>query len=123
SNAFLPGAGGAQGAIAQSVREEIHFEGLSVSPDERRVIVGGTEAELTVKEFDLLLTLSEYPGRVYSRSQLLSLIWDTEFDGDTTTVTVHIRRLREKLEPIPSEPSWIKTVWGIGYKFEGKRQS
>ncbi|MFC3253464.1 response regulator transcription factor [Paenibacillus sepulcri] len=123
SNAFLPGAGGAQGAIAQSVREEIHFEGLSVYPDERRVIVGGTEAELTVKEFDLLLTLSEYPGRVYSRSQLLSLIWDTEFDGDTTTVTVHIRRLREKLEPIPSEPSWIKTVWGIGYKFEGKRQS
>ena len=81
------------------------------------------ETELTVKEFDLLLTLAEHPERVFSRSQLLSRIWDMDFDGDTTTVTVHIRRLREKLEQAPSEPRWIKTGWGIGYKFDAKGQS
>lgn len=61
-----------------------------------------------------------YIVQVFSRNQLLNQIWDINYFGDTTTVTVHIRRLREKIEPVPSEPSYIKTVWGIGYKFDGK---
>ncbi|MFC4811862.1 response regulator transcription factor [Paenibacillus sp. GCM10023250] len=116
---------GASGAAAPEERQPagvLTFEGLAIYPAERRVAVDGADAELTVKEFDLLLTLAGSPGRVFSRSQLLSLIWDIGFEGDTTTVTVHIRRLREKLEPAPSEPRWIKTVWGIGYKFDAKGQ-
>jgi len=99
---------------------DLHFEGLSIHCDQRRVIVGGVEAELTVKEFDLLEWMARHPGQVFSRSQLLSRVWNIDFEGDSTTVTVHIRRLREKVEPNPSEPTYLKTVWGIGYKFEGK---
>ncbi|MDQ0195622.1 response regulator transcription factor [Paenibacillus wynnii] len=98
----------------------IFFDGLSIYPLERRVTVRGDEAELTATEFDLLHLLAIYPGKVFSRSQLLNQIWDVAYDGDTTTVTVHMRRLREKIEENPSEPSWIKTVWGIGYKLEVK---
>ncbi|MBD2845534.1 response regulator transcription factor [Paenibacillus sp. IB182496] len=94
----------------------IVFDGLTIYPDERRVVVQGREAELTAKEFDLLQLLATYPGKVFSRNQLLSAIWDMAYDGDTTTVTVHVRRLREKVEPNPSDPTYIKTVWGIGYK-------
>ncbi|MBO7747414.1 response regulator transcription factor [Paenibacillus sp. MWE-103] len=116
------GASSGVSAEAQRPAGVLAFEGLAIYPAERRVAVDGADAELTVKEFDLLLTLASSPGRVFSRSQLLSLIWDIGFEGDTTTVTVHIRRLREKLEPAPSEPRWIKTVWGIGYKFDAKGQ-
>ncbi|WP_169085636.1 response regulator transcription factor [Paenibacillus sp. PL91] len=98
----------------------LYFDGLSIFPQERRVTVKGAEADLTAKEFDLLHLLALYPGKVFSRSQLLNQIWDVAYDGDTTTVTVHIRRLREKIEENPSDPSWIKTVWGIGYKLDGK---
>lgn len=117
------GTGRVNGVEVIHASTAVHFDGLSIYPEERRVVAGEKETELTVKEFDLLLTLAEYPGRVFSRSQLLSRIWDMDFDGDTTTVTVHIRRLREKLEQNPSEPRWIKTVWGIGYKFDAKGQS
>ncbi len=96
------------------------FDGLTIFPDERRVVVLGREVELTAKEFDLLQLLAAYPGKVFSRNQLLNAIWDMAYEGDTTTVTVHVRRLREKVEPNPSEPAWIKTVWGIGYKLDGK---
>lgn len=99
---------------------QIEFEGLAIFPQERRVTVWGEEVELTAKEFDLLHLLAQYPGKVFSRSQVLSQLWDVSYDGDTTTVTVHVRRLREKIEANPSEPLWIKTVWGIGYKLEGK---
>ncbi|WP_276353444.1 response regulator transcription factor [Cohnella caldifontis] len=99
---------------------EKHFEGLSLYPSQRKTVVWGRETELTVKEFDLLHWFVRHPGQVFSRSQLLSRVWDIDFEGDTTTVTVHIRRLREKIEADPSEPAWIKTVWGIGYKFEGR---
>ncbi|SFE82151.1 DNA-binding response regulator, OmpR family, contains REC and winged-helix (wHTH) domain [Paenibacillus catalpae] len=98
----------------------IHFEGLSIFPQERRVAALGFDIELTVKEFDLLQLLATYPGKVFSRSQLLNQVWDMAYDGDTTTVTVHVRRLREKIEPNPSDPTWIKTVWGIGYKLDNK---
>lgn len=119
------GVGGAspaklsQGAAYDGKRaERISFDGLTIFPQERRVTVKGKEAELTATEFDLLHLLALYPGKVFSRSQLLNQIWDVAFDGDTTTVTVHIRRLREKIEDKPSEPGWIKTVWGIGYKLD-----
>lgn len=78
------------------------------------------EIELTVKEFDLLLLLASHPDQVFSRNQLLNRIWDMDFEGDATTVTVHIHRLRDKIESNPSQPKYIKTVWGIGYKFEGR---
>ncbi|WP_028612706.1 response regulator transcription factor [Paenibacillus harenae] len=115
----LLAAGGAGGSAA-GAEKPLFFDGLSIFPQERRVTVRGEEAELTAKEFDLLHLLALYPGKVFSRSQLLNQIWDVAYDGDTTTVTVHIRRLREKIEDNPSDPCWIKTVWGIGYKLDGK---
>lgn len=105
---------------AASRRTPLRFEGLTIYSDERRVVANGRELELTAKEFDLLHLMASYPGKVFSRNQLLNGVWDMAYDGDTTTVTVHIRRLREKLEPNPSDPVWIKTVWGIGYKLDGK---
>lgn len=102
------------------LHEALHLDGLSIFPSERRVEVSGRNVELTAKEFDLLQLLAAYPGKVFSRSQLLNHVWDISYDGDTTTVTVHVRRLREKIEPNPSDPSWIKTVWGIGYKLDGR---
>ncbi|MBB6733032.1 response regulator transcription factor [Cohnella zeiphila] len=99
---------------------DLHFEGMSIFRDQRRVTVNGIDEELTVKEFDLLEWMARHPGQVFSRSQLLSRVWNIDFEGDSTTVTVHMRRLREKIEPNPSEPTFVKTVWGIGYKFEGR---
>jgi len=105
---------------SESKSAQLSFDGLTIHVDERRVVVQGREIELTVKEFDLLQLMATYPGKVFSRNQLLNAIWDMAYEGDTSTVTVHVRRLREKLEPNPSDPTWIKTVWGIGYKLEGK---
>ncbi|MBO0959697.1 response regulator transcription factor [Neobacillus sp. MM2021_6] len=83
----------------------------------REVFLNQSQIDLTMKEFDLLYLLASHPKQVFSRTQLLYQVWQTEFDGDTTTVTVHIRRLREKVEENPSSPKFILTVWGIGYKF------
>lgn len=83
----------------------------------REVFLNQKQIDLTMKEFDLLFLLASHPKQVFSRSQLLYRVWQTEFDDDTTTVTVHIRRLREKIEKNPSKPKYIQTVWGIGYKF------
>jgi two-component system response regulator VicR len=94
--------------------------GLEIDSLRRTVNVGGREAELTVKEFELLWLFANHPDQVFSRNQLLNTVWDIDYFGDTTTVTVHIRRLREKIEQNPSTPKYIKTVWGIGYKFDGK---
>jgi two-component system response regulator SaeR len=73
---------------------------------------------LTAREFDLLAHLASHPGQVFSREQLMNAVWDYEFPGDAGTVTVHMRRLRAKLEADPSRPRHLKTVWGVGYKFE-----
>jgi two-component system response regulator VicR len=94
--------------------------GLEIDSLRRTVMAAGKEAELTVKEFELLWLFASHPDQVFSRNQLLNTVWDIDYFGDTTTVTVHIRRLREKIEPNPSSPHYIKTVWGIGYKFDGK---
>jgi DNA-binding response OmpR family regulator len=103
--------------------EVLFFEGMTIYPEQRRVSVLTKDIELTAKEFDLLYLLACHPNQVFSRNQLLNKVWDIDFEGDTTTVTVHIRRLREKIETSPSEPHFIKTVWGIGYKFAERVQS
>ncbi len=98
--------------------KRLRFSGLSIEPETRRVEAGGTPVELTAREFDLLCFLASRPGQVFSREQLMNDVWDYTFAGDPSTVTVHIRRLREKIEPEPMRPRFIKTVWGVGYKFE-----
>ena len=94
------------------------FGGLCLDPRSRSVSVDGKDAQLTAKEFDLLWFLLRHPRQVFNRQQLLDQVWGYEFYGDESTVTVHVRRLREKLEPNPSKPCYIQTVWGVGYKFE-----
>ena len=78
----------------------------------------GAPVALTAKEFDLLYFLASSPGQVFSRDQLMNHVWDFVYAGDASTVTVHIRRLREKIEADPERPRFLKTVWGVGYKFE-----
>ncbi len=98
--------------------EVITLEGLYVNRTARRVELKGVAVELTAKEFDLLWFLANNPGQVFSREQLLDKVWDYSFFGEMSTVTVHIRRLREKVEVDPMRPRHVKTVWGVGYKFE-----
>ncbi|MCB0191207.1 MAG: response regulator transcription factor [Anaerolineae bacterium] len=90
---------------------------LTIDQATRMVTVKGQPVELTVKEFDLLRALAERPGQVFTREELLSQVWGYDFYGDTGTVTVHVRRLRKKIEPDPTHPQYILAVWGVGYKF------
>ena len=85
----------------------------------RRVFIAGREINLTAKEFDVLELLAKNPNKVYSRENLLNLVWGYEYPGDVRTVDVHIRRLREKIEAVPSDPKYVHTKWGIGYYFQG----
>jgi len=96
----------------------ISFEDLHVDPRTRLVSARGTEITLTAKEFDMLWLLANHPRQVFTRHQLLERIWGLSDYIDPSTVTVHIRRLREKIEEDPSNPVHIITVWGVGYKFE-----
>jgi DNA-binding response OmpR family regulator len=97
----------------------VEFDGIVIDGATREVLVSGRSVELTPKEFDLLAYLAGSPKQVFSRAQLLEQVWDSSPDyQDPSTVTVHIRRLRQKLEADPEEPRWVKTVWGVGYKFE-----
>ena len=91
---------------------------LRIDPAARSVQVNGQNVKLSAKEFDLLYHFARHPRQVFTRNQLLEQVWGYEFYGDASTVTVHIRRLREKIEPNPSKPQYIHTVWGVGYKFE-----
>jgi len=95
------------------------FDGLRVDPNTREVLVDETPATLTAREFDLLYHLAGSPGRVYTRDHLMEVVWGYAFSADTSTVTVHMRRLREKVEPDPANPRYLRTVWGVGYKFGG----
>jgi len=90
---------------------------LTVDYVKRSVIIGASSAELTAKEFDLLWTLIRHPGQVFSRQQLLDLVWGYEFFGDSRTVDTHIKKLRQKLES-EARYTYVQTVWGVGYKFE-----
>jgi DNA-binding response OmpR family regulator len=101
-------------------REDGTLHGGDVDLDVRNRIcrVRGEPVTLTPKEFDLLHHLMAHPGDVFSRDALLNAVWDQQFFGFESTVTVHIRRLREKIEPDPDRPTHVKTVWGVGYKFD-----
>ena len=83
------------------------------------MFISGEEVNLTTKEFEVLELLILNPGKVYSRDNLLKIIWGEEYPGDVRTVDVHIRRLREKIEANPSEPRYVQTKWGLGYFFKG----
>ena len=96
----------------------LRFENLTINPRTRGVTAGGKDVRLTAKEFDLLMFFASHPGQVFARDQLMDQVWDYTFAADSSTVTVHIRRLREKIEADPMRPRYIKTVWGVGYKFE-----
>jgi DNA-binding response OmpR family regulator len=96
----------------------LSFDGLSIDPLSRVVKVQAAEVELTAKEFDMLYLLARHPKQVFTREQLLDRIWGGAQYIDPGTVTVHVRRLREKLELDPSHPTRLLTVWGVGYKFE-----
>ena len=90
---------------------------LTIDPAARRVQSRGEELQLTQREFDVLLFLARHPGQVFSRHQLMDAVWQYSFYTDTSTVTVHIRRLRAKIESDPAQPLHIQTVWGVGYRF------
>ena len=99
--------------------KEIIKGNFKIICDSRRVFVSETEINLTAKEFDVMELLAMNPNKVYSREDLLRLIWGSEYPGDARTVDVHIRRLREKVEENPSEPKYVYTKWGVGYYFRG----
>lgn len=91
---------------------------LKMDCESRRVYIAGKEVNLTAKEFDVLELLVRNPNKVYSRENLLNLVWGYDYPGDVRTVDVHIRRLREKVEENPSDPRFVHTKWGVGYYFQ-----
>ena len=99
-------------------QEPLELGDVRIEPETRRTFVRGEEAALTQREFDLLLFLARHPGRVFSRDQLMDAVWQYSFYTDTSTVTVHIRRLRAKIELDPAQPQHVQTVWGVGYRFQ-----
>lgn len=96
----------------------IEIRGLKIDTTARRVWVNGEEKTFTTKEFDLLTFLASHPNHVYTKDQLFSEIWDMESIGDIATVTVHIKKIREKIEFDTSKPQYIETIWGVGYRFK-----
>ena len=111
--AELPLEGGAASA-------PIVAGGLTVDPVRREVSLDGEEVHLTVREFDLLLFLARHPDRPFTRSQLLQQIWDISYEGYDRTIDSHVQRLRAKIEADAGNPTFIRTVWGVGYKFAGE---
>jgi len=98
-------------------RDPIRVDDLTIDPSQRRVTLGEGEVQLTQLEFDLLLFFASHPGQVFSRDRLMAEVWGQETHTETGTVTVHVRRLRAKLEADPARPNHIETVWGVGYRF------
>lgn len=97
--------------------EPLHRGALAIYPDLHKVTLDDRRVELTAKEYDLLLLFARHPGRAFSRRELLSEVWGVEFEGYDHTVNTHINRLRSKIEPDTSAPTYIQTVWGVGYRF------
>ena len=103
---------------SQKVNDIIEIRGLKIDKTARRVYVDGEERIFTTKEFDLLTFLAENPNHVYSKEELFREIWDMDSIGDIATVTVHIKKIREKIEFDTAKPQYIETIWGIGYRFK-----
>ncbi|MCY8672149.1 response regulator transcription factor [Bacillus haynesii] len=101
----------------------IQFKGLTINLKTYTVTAGGQEISLTAKEFELLKFFASNPGQVFTKTQLFRNAWSDQYIEDDNTVMVHIRRLRKKIEPDPSDPQFIQTVWGIGYKFVGEKDA
>ena len=101
----------------QEIPANLHFGDLEIQPGTHRVFVAGREVRLAAREFELLLFLAAHPQMVFSKEALYDRIWGLDAIGNTSTVSVHINRLREKIERDPSNPQWIETVWGAGYRF------
>ena len=110
----------ASGAGPPTDGETLGFADLRINPKTRVVEIRGQRVSLTAKEFDLLYFLASSPGQVFTRDQLMNHVWDFAYAGDASTVTVHVRRVREKIEADPERPRYLKTVWGVGYKFEAE---
>ena len=103
---------------AAEANKIIEIRGLKIDTTARRVWVNGEEKAFTTKEFDLLTFLAGHPNHVYTKDELFSEIWDMESIGDIATVTVHIKKIREKIEMDTSNPQYIETIWGVGYRFK-----
>ena len=101
----------------QEENDIIEIRGIRIDKTARRVYVNGDEKTLTTKEFDLLTFLASHPNHVYTKDELFREIWDMESIGDIATVTVHIKKIREKIEYDTSKPQYIETIWGVGYRF------
>lgn len=106
-------------ASRKEQQQVIETGDLKLDCEGKRLYISGREINLTTKEFDVLELLVLNPNKVYSRENLLKLVWGADYPGDVRTVDVHIRRLREKIEPNPSEPKYVHTKWGIGYYYKG----
>lgn len=104
--------------VAEEKAKIVEVADLKLDCESRRVFISGKEINLTAKEFDVLELLAFNPNKVYSRENLLNIVWGYEYPGDVRTVDVHIRRLREKIEANPSEPRYVHTKWGVGYYFQ-----
>ena len=102
----------------QPNNDVIEIRGLKIDKTARRVFVDGVEKQFTTKEFDLLTFLAEHPNHVYSKDELFREIWNMDSIGDIATVTVHIKKIREKIEYDTSKPQYIETIWGVGYRFK-----
>ena len=98
--------------------EVIEIRGIKIDKTARRVYINGEEKQFTTKEFDLLTFLASNPNKVYTKEELFRQIWDMESIGDIATVTVHIKKIREKIEADTSKPQYIETIWGVGYRFK-----
>ena len=103
---------------AVNENEIVEIRGIKIDKTARRVYVNGEERQFTTKEFDLLTFLAQNPNRVYTKEELFNKIWDMESIGDIATVTVHIKKIREKIEFDTSNPQYIETIWGVGYRFK-----
>lgn len=103
---------------SQKQNDMVEIRGIKIDKTARRVYVNGEEKVFTTKEFDLLTFLAENPNRVFSKDELFREIWDMESIGDIATVTVHIKKIREKIEDDTSKPQYIETIWGVGYRFK-----
>ena len=110
----------AEDASAGTQERILAFDELEIDPNTREVTVRGVPVTLTAREFDLLYYLASQPKRVFTRDQLMEEVWGYTFAAETSTVTVHMRRLREKVEADPAQPRYLQTVWGVGYRFGGE---
>ncbi|CAG7631917.1 response regulator transcription factor [Paenibacillus allorhizosphaerae] len=108
---------GTEETEAGSPKDIVRIKGIRIDKRSRKVFVDDQEVTFTSKEYDLLLHLVAHPNRVFTKEQLFESIWGLDSMGDLATVTVHISKLREKIEPIPAKPQYIETIWGVGYRF------